>query len=245
MVYLLLTYLPSILCGVHVVRTRQETYWIWLLVIAPGLGPLIYFFAVIAPEMFGGRTARRVGSAAARAMDPQREYRLAKQALEDTPTIGNRARIADAALALGRAEEAEPLYRDALVGQFADDPAILMGHTRALLELGRYQEALAQVERLHAQNSNDPEIALAYARAYEGLDRLDDADAPYRFAADRIPGLEGAARYVAFMAKAGRLADARTGLDELNRRLPKIPAHFRAEARRWRDYAAQAVASAS
>jgi hypothetical protein len=245
MFYLLLTYLPSILCAIHAVRTRQEMYWIWLLVIAPGLGPLIYFFAVIAPGLFGGRTARRVGGAAVRAMDPEREYRLAKQALEETPTIGNRARVADAALMLGRASEAEPLYRESLIGQFADDPAILMGHARALLELQRYQEALDQIERLHAQNSADPEVALAYARAYEGLRRFDEADAPYRFAADRIPGLEGAARYVAFMAKAGRTADARTGLDELNRRLPKIPSHFRAEARRWRDYAAHAVNSAA
>lgn len=245
MLLLILGYVPSILCAIHLVRNRGETYWLWLFVIAPGIAPLIYFFAVMAPDLMGGRTARTFGRAAAKAIDPNREYRLAKDALEDTPSVGARTRLAAAALALGRNEEAEELYRGALVGQFADDPAIIMGHTQALLELSRYDEALTQLGKLKDQNNNDPELALAYARAFEGLKRYDEADAPYRFAADRLPGLEGAARYVACMAKAGRAEDARQGLAELDRRLPKIPAAFRGEARHWRNFAASAVEAAA
>ena len=243
MLYLIVSYLPSLLCGIHVVRNGGQLYWLWLFMIAPLLGPAIYFFAVICPDLFGGRTARKLSSAAAKAVLPEREYRLAKDALDETPTVGARVRLAIAAMNLGRANEAEPLYRGALTGQFADDTAILKGHAQALLELGRYDEALAQIEKINAQNDRDPEVALAFARAYEGLGRYAEADAAYRFAADRMPGLEAAARYVACMAKAGRAEDARMGLAELDRRLPKIPAAFRAEARKWRDYAANAIGS--
>jgi hypothetical protein len=240
---LLLTYLPSILCAVHAIRTGRNTMWIWLLVIAPGIGPLIYVIAELVPEWFGGRTANRVRAGLDKALAPDREYRTAKAALEDTPTAGNRLRLGHAAMALEKYDEAEAAFREAAIGQFADDPAILMGHAKALLELKRWDEALKRLEQVRAigKEGETPDAALAFGRAYEGLGRFDEADGPYRFAADRSPGLESAARYVAFMARAGRTDDAKTGMAELERRFAKIPSHFRAEARKWRDFAASAV----
>jgi hypothetical protein len=63
---------------------------------------------------------------------------------------------------------------------------------------------------------------LPFARAYEGLGRNQDADEAFRFAADRVPGLEAGGRYVAFMAKTGRREDAEIGFAEIERRLQKI-----------------------
>ncbi|MGE0829963.1 MAG: hypothetical protein AB7O04_11495 [Hyphomonadaceae bacterium] len=243
MLYFILLYAPSLLCGIHVIRTGREMFWLWILVIAPLLGPAIYVLAVVVPEMLGGRAARSVGKAARQALDPERALREAKQALEDTPTVGNRMRVAHAAAALGRWEEAETHWREAAQGQFADDPAVLMGHATALLELGQFDKALAQLEKLRAlgKEGETPQAALAFGRALEGLGRLEEADAPYRFAADRVPGLEAGARYVAYLAKAGRRDDARIGFEEIERRFGKIAPALKAEARPWRDLAARAA----
>jgi hypothetical protein len=243
MPFIFLGYLLSIICAVHVIRTGRQIFWVWIFVIAPGLGPIIYILAEIAPGWFGGRTAHRVRANIDKALAPDREYRTAKAALEEVPSAGNRLRLGQAAMALEKYDEAETAFREAAQGQFADDPAMLMGHAQALLELKRYDEALARLEQLRAlgPEGQTPQAALAFARAYEGLGRFDEADGPYRFAADRSPGLEAAARYVAFMAKAGRKADAKIGMSELERRFEKIPSHFRAEARHWRDYAAAAL----
>ncbi len=243
---LIIAYLPSLLCGIHVVRTGREMYWLWILVIAPGLGPLIYFFAVIVPELMGGRTARNLGAATRQALDPERDYRNALKALEDAETVGNRMRVAQAAAALGKWKDAEAQWAQAANGHWADDPAILMGHAEALLELGRYDEALKRLEQLRAQGreGSTPQATLAFARAYDGLGRKDEADAAYRACVDRVPGLEAGGRYVAFLAKVGRKTDAQLGLQELDRRLAKIAPPLRPEARVWRDLAARAVASA-
>lgn len=244
MFLLILSYIPSLICGVHVVRTGREMYWLWLFAIAPMLAPAFYFFAVLLPEMMGGRTARGVGKAAQRALDPERDYRNAVRNLEDTPTVGNRMKLAHASAALGRWQEAEGHWAQAADG-WADDPAVLKGHADALLELARWQEALTRLEQLRAlgREGETPQVALAFGRAYEGLGRNDEADQAYRFAADRVPGLESGGRYVAFMAKTGRKTDAETGLAELDRRLQKIAPPLRGEARIWRDMAAQAVAA--
>ena len=247
MLQLILFYLPSILCGVHALRKGREMFWLWLFIIAPIIAPLFYLFAVLIPEWTGGRTARTMGRAARQAIDPERDYREAKQALEETPTVGNRMRLAQASAAHGRWKEAEMYWAQCADGPWAEDPSILMGHANALLELDRHADALKRLEQLRAlgRDGETAQVALAFARAYEGLGRNQEADDAYRFAADRVPGLEAGGRYVAFMAKVGRREDAEIGLAELDRRLKKIAPPLRAEARVWRDLAAHALASAT
>lgn len=243
MLALILTYLPSLLCGIHVVRTGREMFWLWLFIIGPLIAPAFYFFAVLVPSWMGGTGARKVGQVARQTLDPERDYRNALRTLEDTPTVGARMKVAHAAAALGRWSDAEAQWALASEGAWADDPAILMGHAISLLELGRYADALKKLEKLKAQGpeGKTPTVAHAFARAYEGLGRNEEAEDAYRFAADRVPGLESGGRYVAFMAKTGRREDAEIGFQEIERRLAKIAPPLRAEARTWRDLAAKAL----
>lgn len=241
---LILHYLPALLCGIHAVRTGRAQMWLWILVIGGSLGAAVYFFAVIVPDLMGGRTGRAVSRAAQQALDPERDYRIAMRALDDTPSIANRMKVAQAAGALGRWSDAEAQYALCAGGHWGDDAAVLLGHAHALLELERAGEALKRLEHLRSLGGPEgktPVVALAFARAYEALGRNDEADQAYRFAADRVPGLEAGGRYVAFMAKTGRREDAEIGLVEIERRLSKIAPPLRAEARIWRDMAAQAL----
>lgn len=243
MLGIILTYLPSLLCGIHVVRSGREMFWLWLFIIGPLIAPAFYFFAVLVPEWTGSGSARKVGKVARQALDPERDYRNALRTLEDTPTVGARMKVAHAAAALGRWADAEAQWTLAGEGAWSDDPAILMGHALSLLELSRYADALAKLEKLKSlgREGETPIVALAFARAYEGLGRNDEADDAYRFAADRVPGLESGGRYVAFMAKTGRREDAEIGFQEIERRLAKIAPPLRPEARVWRDLAAKAL----
>lgn len=236
----------SIAMCVHVVRTGQAYWWIFIILMIPWLGALVYLVAVVLPGMTGGPTARRWGQSAMTAIDPGREYRDAKAASDDTPTVHNQMRLARAAAALGRHEEAQSLYGKAAQGVHADDPALLLGRAQSLIELDRYAEALDLLTKLErdADAGRAPWIDLALARAYQGLGRAGDADRAYQSAAGRVPGLEGLARYVAFLAQSGRVAEARQSLTEIDRRLTGANPAFRGEGRRWRDLAARAVAEA-
>ncbi|MDO9222468.1 MAG: hypothetical protein Q7U20_02005 [Caulobacter sp.] len=239
-----LSYLLAIALCVHVVRTGREMYWIFIMLAFHPLGGLVYFVANVLPEIIGGSTARRIGQAARQALDPEREYRTAKQAVDDSPTVGNRMRLASAASALGRFDEAERLYGEAAAGIHADDPALLLGRAKALIELNRSAEALPLLDQLGAQGEvgRTAPAALALGRAYHALGRTAEADAAYQWAAGRLPGLEGLARYTAFLAEVGRRDEALEALAEIDKRAAKTTSHFRKEARRWRDFAAEALA---
>jgi hypothetical protein len=241
----LLSLLVSIVLCVHVVRTNQQIFWIFVILFIPVLGSLVYLAAVVIPDMVGGTRAKRMGMAARDAIDPGREYRTAKAAMADTATVHNRMRLAAAAAVLGRHAEAEQLYAEAALGIHADDPTLLLGRANALIELGRAGEALPLVDKLvQEQATRSPATALAQARVYESLGHYKEADVAYQWAAGRLPGLEALARYAAFLAHAGRKSEAADNLAEIDRRIERSNPQFRRESRPWRDLAAQALARA-
>ncbi len=231
---------------VHVVRNQQPYWWLMIILMLPPLGPLAYLVAVVLPGWMGGAQAQRLGQAARDSLDPGREYREASQALAEAVTVHNQMRLARAAASLGRHAEAERLYADAAVGVHADDPVLLLGRAQALLELARPAEALTLLARLEpdGEGARAPAAALATARAYEGLGRPSDAEVAYRWAVERLPGLEALGRWASFLARQGRRDEAREVIAEMDRHIAKAAPAFRREGRAWRDLAARALSDA-
>jgi hypothetical protein len=239
----LLSLLMAILLCWHAVKTGRNSMWLWVILMLQPLGGLVYIALNIVPDIFGGTTAQKVARAARETLDPHREYREAKQAHDETPTVRNQSRLAHAAAHLGHYAEAEALYAAAAQGVHADDPALLLGRAKALLELNRPADALATLEKLGEDEAHGrtPPAALAMARAYDALGRTDEADRAFQWASERMPGFEALARYAAFMAHSGRQDEARAIVRELDQRMTKLRGQFRKEAQTWRDVAARAL----
>ncbi|MDB5434618.1 MAG: hypothetical protein JWR47_875 [Phenylobacterium sp.] len=243
---IVLSLLIAVALCVHAVRTGRATYWLWIILMFQPLGGAVYFLTQVVPGLLGGTTVRRIGQAARETLDPHREYREAKAACEETPTVRNQSRLAAAAAHLGKPAEAEALYRAAAQGVMADDPVLLLGLANALLELRRPADALAVLERLGDDEAHGrtPAAALALGRAYEDLGRIPEADTALQWAAQRMPGFEALGRYAAFMARNGRRDEAREAVQDMDKRLEKLKPQFRKEGRAWRDLVAQALSGA-
>ena len=223
----------------HVMSTGRSYWWLLPIFLLPPFGAIAYAIYVMAPDIFGG--ASRAAARTSRALDPGREYREAKAALAETPTVRNQSRLAAAAAALGRHDEAERLFREAAQGVHAEDPALLLGRANALLELGRGQEALDVLTQLGG-DGHSPPATIALGRALDAVGRTDEAAATLREASESVPGFEGQARYAAFLARHNRQAEARDLVADMDRRIRKLAGPFRKEARRWRHLAAKALA---
>jgi len=153
--------------AVHAVRSRQNTYWLFILFSFPGLGSIVYFFAIYLPEIRHTRGFRSTAKVASRLIDPHQAIRQARADLEHAPTIQHRMRLADALFEAGQATEACEQYLQAANGPFADDPDLLQGLARAQYAIGDVAGAQTSLEKLFAVRPSakeQSEPTLLYAR---------------------------------------------------------------------------------
>src|SRR5207244_3711932 len=138
----------QVLCAVHVVRTGRPYWWIFLIVFVPLLGMIVYLAAELLPDLLCNRHARQAASGVAGFLDPGRGLREAMRRKEISPTVQNKAALAEAYLTAGQPTCSASLYREALTGVHSTDPALMLGLARALFAHGKAREAQVTLERM-------------------------------------------------------------------------------------------------
>src|SRR5256885_58265 len=88
----------EILCAIHAGKTGRPFFWVYLIILVPGLGVLAYVAVELAPELLSTRRARAAAAGVARLVDPEKEYRLAAREAEISDSVQSRTRLADARL---------------------------------------------------------------------------------------------------------------------------------------------------
>lgn len=232
-------YALAITCAVHAVRTGRNTYWLFILLAVPGLGPLVYIIAELLPEMMNSSRAQKAGAAARKALDPGKELREAKHQLEVARTPDALKRAADAALAAGDAGQAVVLYQEAARGPYEDDTTLLFGLAGAQFAVGAPEGAIATLDRLRAAHPRyrNPEAHLIYARSLDTLDRFTEALGEYEALAAYYPGAEARARWALLLERMGRAEDAQARWQEILAGARIAPKFARRAQKTWIDMA--------
>jgi hypothetical protein len=214
----------ALLCAIHVVRTRQQLYWLFILFAFPLLGSLVYLFAVYLPNSRLERSALRAVSAAAKALDPTREVREARAAFEDTPTAQNQMRLAAALLDAGDAAEAARQYEACLKGPFASDPEIRLGAARAFTECERFPVAWDYLQGIRKERPDfkAEAVSLLTARCLAGMSRHPEARAELDSAVARFGTYEAKAELAIWALGTGDRATA----ERLDTELAKISSRW-------------------
>jgi hypothetical protein len=195
----------ALICAIHVVRTRQQMYWLFILFAFPLLGSAVYFFAVFLPNSRLERGAIRAMTAAAKAIDPTREVREAQAAFDDAPTAQNQMRLAAALLEIGEAEQAARQYEACMKGPFASDLEIRFGAAKAFAQCQRYSVAHAYLQGIRTERPDyRPEgVTLLIARCLAGMGRAQEARAEFESAVSRFGTFESKAEYAIFALVTG------------------------------------------
>lgn len=214
----------AILCAIHAVRTRQQMYWLFILFAFPLLGSLVYFFAIYLPNSRLERGAMKAVATAVKAIDPTREVREARAALEDAPTAQNQMRLASALLEVGEAEAAAQQYEACLRGPFASDVEIRYGAARAFVGCQRYADALRYLEPLRQERPDfrSEAVSLLVARALAGTSRSAEARQEFMSAVSRFGTYEAKAEYAIWSYAVGDRSTA----DSLSAALDKIASRW-------------------
>jgi hypothetical protein len=235
----------QVLCAIHVVRTGRPYWWIFLIVMVPLVGMIVYLAVELLPGLVNSRGARRAVSGAAKAFDPGRGLREAQRRMDISPSAQNKAALASELLRVGRSEESAALYREALTGILSTDPALMLGLARALFALGDLHETQVTLERLREANPGytSPDGHLLYARSLELQGKTDAALYEYAALVPYYPGQEARARYAVLLEQSGRTEEAHKIFEEIRQAVDYGPRHQYREQREWYELAKKHLAT--
>ncbi len=195
----------AIVCAVHAVRTRQNTYWLFVLFAFPLLGSVVYALAVFLPYARLRRRATKAVSTVIKTIDSTRQVREARLAFDETPTAQNQMRLASALLDIGDAGAAAEQFEACLKGPFAQDPEVRFGAAKAYTECQAYGPALRLLQSLSRERPDvRPEaVALLTARSLAGVGQADEARQTFETAVARFGTFEAMAEYAIWACAMG------------------------------------------
>lgn len=191
--------------AVHALRSGQQMYWLFVLFSFPLLGSIVYFLVIYLPNSRLQRGARQAVAVAVKTLDPTRELREARAALEYTPTAQNQMRLALALLEAGQTDEAIQNYEACLKGPFAGDLEIRFGAARAYFARQRFAEAVGHLEFMRQANAGyrPEQVSLLLAQSLAGAGRRQEAQAEFESALSRFGSFDSRAEYAIWAATAG------------------------------------------
>ncbi|UBV41918.1 hypothetical protein LAJ19_09725 [Deinococcus taeanensis] len=228
---------------IHAVVTRQQVYWIVMLLFGALFGGLfglafaaVYAYMVLLPAARGGsRAAGQVVARGVEALKPlETRIREAQAELEDSDTLQRRADLAALQARAGRLEEAQSTLAPLLSGIYADDPVVLL--TSAELDLARRDPAAAEGKLGHvdlrSSAATRTRTLTLLAQAQEAQGKA-EAEATYRQAMAAATTEEPRARYAAYLVRQGRREEARPVLEALAKTEARATNLYRRQEREW------------
>lgn len=243
MIFILGSFLVQVACVVHLFRNHRNTLWLWAILLLPIAGSAAYFVVEVLMPLFGRREVRAVKSATVRRLDPERELRAAREAVDVADTASNRTALADALAEAGNWGEAARHYREAVAKTTGKDRTARFKLARACLEAGNTAEARRLLEDLpqSASPSENDRAALLLARSLEALGETDRAIALYGELGERMPGAEAQCRLAAMLIAGGRGGEAVPLLEEAERRARRLDRMERRKDSEMYDWAARTL----
>ncbi len=203
--------------AIHVFKSGRDQKWIWIIMFAPVVGCLAYYFVEIFPNSREERKVRQGIRDIAKTLNPDGELKRRAAELQVSDTVENKTALADECLAKGMFDEAIAMYLSAMNGPFARDPKLMFSLARAYFYNGAFPDAKVLFERLHGERADfhRNEVELMLARCYEALGNAGEAERLYEKLKDHYVGFEAKYRYGLLLKNTGRPAQANEFFDAI------------------------------
>ncbi len=221
----------QILCAVHVLRSRNDFYWLFIIFFMPVIGCAVYVI-VHHRTLFGA--VRLPGNIPLPMIEALNGKRI-EQAFRKSDTLANRIDFANVLINRGGYAQALELLRPALGGPLKGDITLLFTCARAHYANGQPDDAIVLLEQAELVRNNEKLkqrcLLLAMCREAKGDDKL--SDEKYQAAQGGYAGEEARARYGLFLKRTGRAQEAREMFRRILDAADSAPWSYRREQKAW------------
>jgi hypothetical protein len=227
--------LLQILCAVHVFRTGRNWFWLWPILLFPGVGVAVYLLVEVAPRMGPIELVNPVTALLDR-LNPRRVQARLQDALDRSPSVANKQALARWHAAQGEFAQARTLLEGCLTGVYKDDPECRLELARVLVQAGEFRDAkkLLEANLAEAPQHEAQKRDVLLGRVAEELGNAKEALAIYERARQGGPITEEARVRLARLLEArGDRQRARELYQEVVRRMRTANNRYRKEQLPW------------
>jgi hypothetical protein len=235
----------SLAFSAHVIRSGRSYLWILPIMFFPVIGWALYFFFAVLPDMMGSRAARNFAGGVVKVADPGRSFREKKRQVEMVGSADAKRALAEEFVNRGFFPDAIELYKSAMTGPLAEEPALIHGLARAELAMGDGAAAQADFEHLRAVDpvAFDERARLDYARSLELQENYDAASREYEAVVPAFSGQEARLRYGLMLKKLGKTERANELFRAVIDAMRGAPGYYRRAQREWVSAAKDALSN--
>ena len=218
-------------------------YWVFILIIAPGIGGLAYLIVEILPDLMNNRRARSAVRGVTKTLNPGADLRQRQIEHKFSGSVDAARRLAGELIDNGRFAEAIEHYRSVLTGLYEHDPDLMLGLASAQFGDQDFEGARQTMELLIEKNPDfrSPDGHLLYAQAVEACNDDEKALDEYKAVAAYYAGAEARLRYGLMLEKLGNGEAALAEFEEIIALADLAPRHYRKAQREWIDQAKSGV----
>lgn len=229
----IITICLQVACAVHCIKTQRNFMWLWLILLFPLVGVLVYLIVEVVPEV-QGEASRLPKKKIPR--NPEKHIQMLKEQIEFSDSIENRVNLAEAYMSLKKYPEAIEVYKECLKGMYSDDFYLLLGLAYAYFKQKDYEQTIMTLEQIEAQDTTEKlrERKLLEAQSYEHLSKYDQALSLYQSIINSV-GEEARCRCALLLWKMERKEEAAKLFKEIQVNAKHSDAKYRKEQKTWID----------
>jgi len=232
---LILSIIVQIGLILHVVRTGRPMYWIFIILMAPGIGSLAYAIVELLPDLSNSGQGRRAMRGLRKTIDPDGDLRQRQRDHKLSGSVDAARHLAGELVESGHYEEAIEHYENSLSGIYVHDPDLLLGLATARFQNEEFEKARDALDLLIESNPDfkSQDGHLLYARSVAACGDEGKALDEYKAVTAYYAGAEARLQYGLFLEDKGDNAAALAEYQEILSTAELAPRHFRKAQGHW------------
>jgi len=204
----------QIACAVHCLRGKcTSRNWIWLILVFPLIGSLIYLLAEVFPHW---GSPRRTNPNPLRYRPSEKEIQSERENYRKIPEIRSLEKQAEICLQSGQPLEALNHLRACLKGPCEDDPELLYKLAEAAFQAREFSQAQEALNKIRALSDYSPaKVRLLLARSYAAQGSNEKAKPLFEYLLAQYPSPDVRYYWACFLHDQGQINAAQNLWQEL------------------------------
>ncbi len=197
-------------CIFHVYKSRNETYWYFVIFFVPVIGSLVYLFM----HILNGSNLRNLSDSVENVLNPAKKIKELEKKLSFSETYQNLIDLADAHRENKDFAIAVPYYEKALNGNYKNNPHTINRAMKCYFELKNYDKVITYASKIDLDKSFRSSIYI-YAISLEQCGNLEEAEEQFKKIDKRYSNYPERLELSKFFIRRDKKEDAKIVLQEV------------------------------